>query len=431
MVLVMHFIGNLVNVFQLFCQNVSWAVNVAMQGILKRLGFNTTAHRPNPDQLSEEGGPRSISPTPDDYGGDSQDTHRPVAAGSSITLRRSPPVGDLQVVLDDPYGRRQALYGGDSFVHPATQLTLNRPLTRSESNQSDLGFATLETIDDRGLMAHMVWEQSLSSVSSKSNGETPRNNSEPKSHAENLAKHTVNGSTYINGSNLAATPSIFDSVAVGPISNKICRAFQKSAFNERLYLPLDQLTKIITPTVVQILLRTHFHDEAIRQQMEEGMLGSLSGRPQWPGRRRIFAILILLKEVERIRDFVNTNIDDTFLPFAIHHTDDDEPDTWLLTNEENPKRFLRWPAKIAYDFSHYQQIIHVPFLKFPDETIYFYSLHHEAILPFSSYKLHDSGGYSNVHQATIHQAHHDNGRNKKVYIHHASVIVFLMLSNKR
>jgi hypothetical protein len=432
MVLVMHFIRNIVDVFQLFCQKVSWAVNVVMQGILERLGLKTTAHRPEPDQLSEEAGPRSISPTPDDYSGDSQDTQRHVAAGSSIIPRRSMPVGDLQVVLDDPYGHRRSLaeYGSDSGVHPASQLALNRPLTRSESNQSDLDFASLVPIDDRGRKAHMVWEQSLSTVSSKSNGETSRDNPRPGNYAENLAKSTADGLTYINGSRPAATPDALDSVAVGPISNKICRAFQHSALNDRAYLPLDQLTEIITPTVVRSLLRTHFHDEATRQQMEEGMLGNVSGQSQWPTRRRIFAILILLKEVERIRDFIKTEIDDASLPFGLQHTDDSEPDTWLLTNEEPPRPFLRWPAKIAYDFSLYQQIIHVPFLKFPDEVIYFYSLHHEAILPFSSYKLHDIGGYSNVHQAIIHHAHHDNGRNKMVYIHNAFKLVFLWLSNK-
>lgn len=409
-------------VFQSFCHRVSIAFNVAVQCVQTAMGRKKTGTLPhNRDQSpvgSASPGPSHrlgiLSLTPD-RNEIPNNLHRNVASPNLVNTEANTP--NPEVVLHDPEGVRH-LYGVETYksAHATSRLGRSQRMTRSESSQSDLGLENIETINDRGMEAHTSWEESLSGVAA----EPVLPDLSKSSDLATQTRHSWNlsflgaSSRHIGG--LLSAQNDRNSITVDSISNQICHAFERSAFNEKSYLPLDRFAQIVTPSVIRTLLRQHFKDDDLAREMEAGVLGGQDSSigPTRPLRRRIFTILILVGKIERIQQLIALKIDDTALPFVFQPADGSVPEKVLLTNEDPPVAFAQWPSKIAHDFSHYQHAIHVPFLKFPDDSIYFYNLQHEAILPFNHYKLRDSGGYSNVRQAKIHHAHHSNKRSTEV-----------------
>lgn len=309
------------------------------------------------------------------------------------------------------------LHKSDGVGQYPGSRTLKRILSQSEASQSDLGFSSLEPIKDRGMEAHLAWQKSTTPASSAAASPTTSptsNESSPRARGSGATLRRTRN----QGSTSRRTQSIRDSINIESICDQICDAFLISAFNQKSYLPLDQLHQIITPTVVRSLLRQQFREDKIRD-LEHAIFGD-QGSDTKPRRRRIFTVLILVGRIERIQDFIDKDIDDTALPFIFESTRSSRVVQKVLhTNTDPPKEFTRWPSKLAHDFSHYQQVVHVPFLKFPDERIYFYHLQHQATLPFKQYTLRDSGGYGSVRQAEIHHAHHNKEQSIDVSTSHS------------
>jgi hypothetical protein len=210
-----------------------------------------------------------------------------------------------------------------------------------------------------------------------------------------------------------------DSVDVQSIRSRICDSLVLSAFDQRDYLPLDQLCEILSPAVVNQLLLQHFDEDKVSEYGVE-VLGTRREVPPFPARRRrIFAILVLIDQVRRLPKFIENNVDDRQLPLQ-------------FDNIEKPKRAKRvtyitqqsdvsiltefdvWPTHSALDFILWQRIINVPFLMFPVDRICFYNLPQDCTLPFDSYGIQENGGYGNVYQATLHPSHWNCSESSKV-----------------
>ncbi|RSL99221.1 hypothetical protein CEP52_009892 [Fusarium oligoseptatum] len=206
---------------------------------------------------------------------------------------------------------------------------------------------------------------------------------------------------------------------VDSIRNEICSSLAKSAFDGRRYLPLDQLCKILSPSVVRQFLLRYFEESKV-SEYEIEVLGSQDGdTPVPPRRRRIFAILVMAKQVNRLAKFIEDNVDDTALPlhfdqvekpkresqvsYTLHRQDEVCQQGGHDRHNENQqdqhmtKEFDMWPCDVAQDFMLWQPIIHVPFFKFPGDKIYFYDLRQDSVLPFGEYDQQETGGYGSVH----------------------------------
>ncbi|KAK1518549.1 protein kinase domain-containing protein [Colletotrichum abscissum] len=110
-----------------------------------------------------------------------------------------------------------------------------------------------------------------------------------------------------------------DDADVQTMSDAMFAASITSASEDKGFLPLDALRRIVTPTAVQRLLGhafPHFKPKVINS-----WVSSISGKPDevkaQPQRRKIFAILILMEQVKLIEDFIKHDIDDSFLPLEI------------------------------------------------------------------------------------------------------------------
>ncbi|KAF4465391.1 serine threonine kinase [Fusarium albosuccineum] len=194
-------------------------------------------------------------------------------------------------------------------------------------------------------------------------------------------------------------------INVETVGDEIRGAFLKSAFDDRYFLPLDELCDILCRDVVRELLHQSFNKEDA-EEMEFEILGRQANSvPASPMHRRIFAILILVEKVEMIQDLGRKGIDDTDLPFIF---ESGKP-TWRVQSNKPEKResFAHWPMKLAHDFCSHQQEVHVPFFKFPGDNICFYPLESNSTLPFLTNNQCAISGYSIVHRVSIHKAHHN------------------------
>ncbi|RSL61854.1 hypothetical protein CEP53_004934 [Fusarium sp. AF-6] len=282
-------------------------------------------------------------------------------------------------------------------------------------------FYNIDQVHDRGNTLHMEWEQERLQ---KPNGQTASGYSiSNHSHSSNEASSMVMSGpdeiqvgpasqALVNGG--ASKPA--DGVSI--IRNKICSSLVKSAFDSRDYLPLDQLCEILSPSMVRQLLFKHFEEPKV-SECERGILGTQGGDP--PRRRRIFAILIMARQVNRLVKFIEHNVDDTALPLHFHqnqnsgqgsrvsytlHRQDEIFQQGARTrqdenqqDEKMTKEFDIWPCDVAQDFMLWQPIIHIPFFKFPGDKIYFYDLRQDSILPFSHYDQQENGGYGSYPQS--------------------------------
>jgi len=328
------------------------------------------------------------------------------------------------------------------------------------SELSQLSFYSIQPVIDRGSAVHMTWEQSQPDNPGHSTSDHPSQgfsdieiSSLDSSHMEPLdSSNHANGATTepvgddedvdepVNGDedDNGVTMETADDSEDDSIQNRICSSLVRSAFDAREYLPLDQLCKILSPSVVHNLLLQHF-DTDNASEYEREILGTQDETPALPPRRRrILAILVLIGQVKRLPKFIKHGVDDTALPFHFNHMKSkrrvtvsymphpqDEPRQEKGRTGQNTRRrdepilkkFDTWPCRIAKEFTLWQSIIHVPFLQFPGDKIYFYDLYQDSTLPFDRYDLQSTGGYGSVRKVTIHPSHYNCHGNSKVTIH--------------
>lgn len=302
------------------------------------------------------------------------------------------------------------------------RFELRNPEADRYIEQSQFSFVSIELVSDRGNASHMEWEQS----------QLEKRDYYPPSGHPTSSLDCLTSPTPVEGEAIESTGDVEDSET---IKNRICSFLEQSAFNAKDYLPLDQLCKVLSPSVVHQLLLQQFGPTKA-SEYEREVLGTQTSVPALPPRRRrIFAILFLIGQLKRLPKFIECGVDDTALPFHFtriksgqlvnvsympHHQDEicDEqgcpcqnpyrPDYSIL------KEFDVWPYHTAQDFTLWQPIIHVPFLKFPGDKIYFYDLDQSSTLPFLQYDLQETGGYGNVQKVTVHPSHYNSCENSKV-----------------
>ncbi|KAJ4328354.1 hypothetical protein N0V84_001225 [Fusarium piperis] len=127
---------------------------------------------------------------------------------------------------------------------------------------------------------------------------------------------------------------------------------------------------------------------------------------------KIFAILVLIKELEKLGRFVNSGYCDDNLPF----TWDDDILQPLNPNQYNEHQsvFKKGEKSFMQSFHAKQWQIHVPFIYRKDNQALEYQLHPETIMPWKSRTpVTKHGGFAKVYMVDIHPGHHAfDGYNK-------------------
>ncbi|KAF2691223.1 hypothetical protein K458DRAFT_426577 [Lentithecium fluviatile CBS 122367] len=126
---------------------------------------------------------------------------------------------------------------------------------------------------------------------------------------------------------------------------------------------------------------------------------------------KIFAVLALMEQEDRIRDFINENVCDRDLPLVEYEGEE----TWkfMLALSQAPHRrldFLRdWKVSERELFFRWQHCVNVPFLDFaPDrKSIKHVDFPSGTIMPWSSVAVVGEGGFSTILKVHIHPDCHE------------------------
>lgn len=191
--------------------------------------------------------------------------------------------------------------------------------------------------------------------------------------------------------------------------------------NFQTFLPDDKLVEIMTVENVQHYLFNSgniFYEH--HSEIVEHICGQAGRSNSRRASRRIFAILLLMKEPQLILDFVEQGIDDGDLPLikiradsssdSDSSMDDDEDDYLARSTSDGPiiiKKFCKWTPAQRETFYINQWRVQVPILLKGRHIPDFHPVHRfdkDIILPWIEYEEHYSGN-SDVSRVKIHKAH--------------------------
>lgn len=210
-----------------------------------------------------------------------------------------------------------------------------------------------------------------------------------------------------------------------PDMGQLLRESMVPASEGQRFLPLDKLWEIVCPEAIrrelQIRLKlcpAELHRIANEicdsdDHREGGEIMRIS-----TSRRRLFAVLVLINEVERILLLIAEGLSDRDLPLALSNMSSQGRSYQILTRgqDSTPVRAFQTLQVMKVDLFYAQQwSMLAPFFQIADSDksqVVHYKLDPRTTLPFIQggkfdFENHARGGFSNVWKVKIHPAHHD------------------------
>lgn len=195
------------------------------------------------------------------------------------------------------------------------------------------------------------------------------------------------------------------------------------------FLPLDSMTKIMTVSNIERELGKYDIDRTkydLRRIAEEVMTVKASlrkkGSQRQTCRRRIFAVLAMMKRSDAIVGALEEGIYDDDFPFTFHL----KGTNYTVYQRERPHKtskvvkFLAdWELADQEMFMNYQWQMKAPYFELswkPGDRVYHYRLEPQDVVPFVEETVKNnsldgsiiySGGTSTVHKVKIHKAHYN------------------------
>lgn len=186
---------------------------------------------------------------------------------------------------------------------------------------------------------------------------------------------------------------------IGTMRGQLRKAMVRSISGDRKkFIPLDKLQEIVSPLAVNKELeacpRLDCYD---RQSLVQSIFDT-------PGCRKIFAILALLEQADKILLFTREGFSDRDLPLYRAGGCPDGCGSRPFVKELQ----AGWPEFVLEAFEEYQWMLLAPAFDFSSDIINHYVLSRNVPLPFlddPDYYRAD-GGFSDVRRVRIHPAHH-------------------------
>lgn len=269
----------------------------------------------------------------------------------------------------------------------------------------------------------MKLQQADDSVESDDLGENERLIRKNENKTDSDVLNLTGSSSDIAGA--GAWSDIANSNDQEPPATLLRRALKRHPHKEKgFFLPINALEDIIREDRVLQWLKANKQlqdltlDELIgvvKQICEDQPIPSGSQKAKYKSFRKVFAILVLLGKEEAIQDFIKEDISDQDLPLRVLGEYDKyvarrkSKDT-VLNSFKNG-----WSDLLLDSFDNYQWWITAPYFyqkrKGSQRKPRFFEFHDSVILPFIEDNERETedglGGFSNVWQVKIHDAHHD------------------------
>ncbi|KAL4983941.1 kinase-like domain-containing protein [Aspergillus falconensis] len=168
------------------------------------------------------------------------------------------------------------------------------------------------------------------------------------------------------------------------------------------FIPRSELQRLVDENVEDVLLEGSIASSGNIQRLSQIICS------QSP---KLFAILVALKKVDHITDFINEGINDEDLPFVQAPSSSSScPTPNLLTSKKKPIRTLQsWESQYINKLKRKQYRVLSPIFRKGEH----YELDGLHILPFikqgteAEYKPAAAGGYGEVFRQCIHPDHHE------------------------
>jgi hypothetical protein len=206
------------------------------------------------------------------------------------------------------------------------------------------------------------------------------------------------------------------------LQEAISEARWESIEKDGRFLPLDKLASLVTPKSIEQELQQYGLTEDLRN-IAEDILKIKPGTQPDDGttRRKIFAILVMLRRAGAIVDVIKEEIWDDALPFCIGKGP--KEDVYRKAQKGTPLEpivfFRKWKIDKREAFDYFQWQMTAPYFRLSWKTrkkVHHYDLEPRAVLPFIEERPKDdtvrhptdySGGTSTVRKLKIHLSHHD------------------------
>ena len=306
-------------------------------------------------------------------------------------------------------------------------------LSCSESNEpdklSEIDFKSIKTVSDGGLYAWAQQQVSSIGIHEPAAGAGPPLSCGPASpdaskpvidskknlqSSIDLARELTSiGASFNHHSHRISLDDFFHDLSVQSAFTRIVEstgaairlAFVQSAFSKSPFLPLNSLAALVNQGTITQLLRLALPNtsaEDFDNYIEQVCGPALPGT----GRRKIFAILVLIDRIDSIRDFIRLDIRDHHLPLEVQW--DQYKKRYRLRNTHRAGNLFRgWSFNDIEAFSANQARMQAPFFRLEHDKVCFYKLREHDNLPFIVYEPVTNGGYGRVLKVKIHEAHHN------------------------
>ncbi|KAF4834615.1 Tyrosine-protein kinase Abl [Colletotrichum tropicale] len=183
--------------------------------------------------------------------------------------------------------------------------------------------------------------------------------------------------------------------------------------DDKEYLPLDQLRRIMVKRRVRKALKKHLKlDRDTRHKYACEVCDTTNyGTARKTTRHKLFAVLVRIEHLEALPSIIEENIHDVHLPFTLQ-----KGDQWHLTYEGVDKVAVKFRASCGWSkpklsrFVKEQWLFMAPFFDMRASKPHFYPLEAQVVLPFVSDESPTDtafGGFGDVFQRQIHAAHHN------------------------
>jgi serine/threonine protein kinase len=206
------------------------------------------------------------------------------------------------------------------------------------------------------------------------------------------------------------------------LQEAISEARLESIEKDGRFLPLDSLGSLVTLKSIEEELRQYNLADDLRTIAKDVLRikpGTQSNDPTT--RRKIFAILVMMRRSGAIVDVIKEKIWDDALPFRIGKSSQQDVHRKAQdgTTPEPIAFFRKWKIDERETFDNYQWQMTAPYFRLgfrPRKKVHHYDLEPRAVLPFVeetpkddslNHSVDFSGGTSTVRKLKIHSAHHD------------------------
>lgn len=280
-------------------------------------------------------------------------------------------------------------------------------------------FDAIVTIHDYGLGRYA--QQQVEKYSLRGSQPTPTGGPKKQPQTNNHNKYLHNDSSPVEdhlsslgvpvGTVQGASDEGLDTSSLAEIVHTRLWKYQKlTKYGDRDELFVtheDVFTHVNEPTIGKVLAET-FRGEDNTDRAQEICGGR--GKHEL-SRRLILAILIMIRKVESIKDFIEAGIYDSNLPLdRAQLKGSPYPKTEGTRNSTTAprRRFADWKPKEMDDFYNTQYYVLTPFFHISNEELHFYKMTSSKIrLPFTEWDEKQEGGHGKVYQVKIHRSHHN------------------------